>query len=93
MCSRVPRNARVAELVGIQNHFRRTIPQAGSPAGRRLDWGPGGAVSLRVLDKNRIPDGAAVTWVIAGERIDLLADGAPQGNILRCKIAGAAGAG
>ena len=41
---------------------------------------------LTVLDKNRIPDGASVTWVIAGERIDLLPDGIAQGNILRCEI-------
>ena len=41
---------------------------------------------MRVLDKNRIPDGASVTWVVAGERIDLLADGDAQGNILRCKM-------
>ena len=41
---------------------------------------------LRVPDKNRIPDGASVTWVIAGERIDLLPDGEPDENTLRCRI-------
>jgi len=81
-----PRNARVAQLVGIQNHFRGRFHKL-EPGCGRVEWGDAGAVSLRVLDKNRIPDGATVTWVIAGERIDLLADGASEGNTLRCKIA------
>ena len=81
-----PRNARVAELVGIHNHFRGRFHK--QEAGwARLDWGDGEGVSLRVLDKNRIPDGSSVTWVIAGERIDLMGDGAPASNVLRCRIA------
>jgi molybdate transport system ATP-binding protein len=80
-----PRNARVAQLVGIQNHFRGRFHKRESGWGQ-LEWGEAAAVELRVLDKNRIPDGATVTWVIAGERIDLLADGVPEGNTLRCKI-------
>jgi molybdate transport system ATP-binding protein len=80
-----PRNARVAELVGIQNHFRGCFRKR-EPGWGELDWGDSGAVQLRVVDKNRIADGAQVTWVIAGERIDLLADGAAQGNTLRCKL-------
>ncbi len=80
-----PRNARVAQLVGIQNHFRGQFHKV-EPGWGRLDWAEGGAVALRVMDKNRIPDGAGVTWVIAGERIDLLADGEPSGNTLRCRI-------
>jgi molybdate transport system ATP-binding protein len=79
-----PRNARVAQLVGIQNHFRGRFHKQ-EPGWGRLQWGAA-AIELRVLDKNRIPDGATVTWVVAGERIDLLADGDAQGNILRCKI-------
>ena len=81
-----PRNARVAELVGIHNHFRGRFHKQ-EPGWGRLDWGEGSGVSLRVLDKNRIADGASVTWVIAGERIDLLGDGAPASNVLRCRIA------
>ncbi|HXD38950.1 MAG TPA: ABC transporter ATP-binding protein [Ramlibacter sp.] len=80
-----PRNARVAQLVGIQNHFRGRFHKV-EPGRGRLEWGDAGGVSLQVLDKNRIPDGATVTWVIAGERIDLLADGACEGNTLRCKV-------
>ena len=80
-----PRNARVAQLVGIQNHFRGRFHKQ-EPGWGRLDWGEGAGVTLRVIDKNRIDDGARVTWVIAGDRIDLLADGPAEGNTLRCEI-------
>ena len=80
-----PRNARVAELVGIQNHFSGRFHKA-EPGWGRLQWNDGGLISLRVADKNRIPDGAPVTWVIAGDRIDLLPDGTAGGNTLRCEI-------
>lgn len=81
-----PRNARVAELVGIQNHFQGSFHKQ-EPGWGRLDWGEGhGRVSLRVLDKNRIPDGARVTWVIAGERIEVLPDGLASENVLRCEV-------
>jgi molybdate transport system ATP-binding protein len=81
-----PRNARVAELIGIQNHFPGSFHKQ-EPGWARLDWGSGVAtVSLRVVDKNRIPDGARVTWVIAGDRVDLCADGPSAGNTLRCEV-------
>jgi molybdate transport system ATP-binding protein len=80
-----PRNARVAELVGIQNHFRGRFRKQ-EPGWALLGWGTADAVQLRVVDKNRIEDGAAVTWVIAGERVDLLPDGAGTQNQLRCRI-------
>ncbi|HEX9718816.1 MAG TPA: ABC transporter ATP-binding protein [Ramlibacter sp.] len=80
-----PRNARVAQLIGIQNHFRGRFHKR-EPGWAALEWGQPCGIELRVLDKNRIPDGATVTWVIAGERIDLLPDGAADGNTLRCKI-------
>jgi molybdate transport system ATP-binding protein len=80
-----PRNARVAELVGIQNHFRASFHKQ-EPGWARLAWGGPGGMSLRVLDKNRIDDGAKVTWVMAGDRIELMPDGAPAGNTLRCQI-------
>ena len=80
-----PRNARVAELVGIQNHFSGRFHK--QEAGwARLAWGEAGQINLRVIDKNRIVDGATVTWVIAGERIDLLPDGAAEENTLRCEV-------
>jgi molybdate transport system ATP-binding protein len=78
-----PRNARVAELVGIQNHFRGRFHK--QEAGwAQLYWGE--RVRLRVLDKNKIPDDAAVTWVIAGDHVELLADGEARQNILRCEM-------
>jgi molybdate transport system ATP-binding protein len=80
-----PRNARVAELVGIQNHFAGRFHKHEQGWGR-LGWGEREQIILNVLDKNRIPDGATVTWVVAGERIDLLPDGSAQGNTLRCEI-------
>jgi len=80
-----PRNARVAELVGIQNHFRGRFHKQ-QPGWGRLTWGQNEDVSLRVVDKNRIDDGALVTWVIAGDRVELLADGEAEGNTLRCEV-------
>ncbi len=83
-----PRNARVAELVGIQNHFRGRFHKD-RPGWARLDWlGGSGALALQVIDKNRIAEGTAVTWVLNGEGVDLLPDGGPPGeaNVLRCQL-------
>jgi molybdate transport system ATP-binding protein len=84
-----PRNARVAELVGIQNHFGGRFHKQ-ELGWARLTWGADGSVSLRVVDKNRIEDGVQVTWVIAGDRIELLPDGNGNGdseaNTLRCEV-------
>jgi molybdate transport system ATP-binding protein len=80
-----PRNARVAELVGIQNHFRGRFHKQ-LPGWARLEWGDAPGIALRVVDKNRIADGAEVTWVMAGDRIELLSDGPGDGNTVRCEI-------
>jgi molybdate transport system ATP-binding protein len=84
-----PRNARVAQLVGIQNHFPGRFHKV-EPGWARLTWGDGSdsPVQLRVIDKNRIDDGAAVTWVIAGEGIEVSADGplARGENRFRCEL-------
>ena len=72
-----PRNARVAELVGIQNHFQgQFFSSTGSGGFGRLVWTcqqseTGEAVSLQVTDKGRLDDGAQVSWVIAGELLDV----------------------
>ena len=73
---RSPRNARVADLLGVQNRFmgRWLGPQdAGDQAGQAgwIEWlspsGEASGVRLRVRDKGRIKVGQAVTWVIQGD--------------------------
>jgi len=72
-----PRNARVADLVGIQNHFEgRFFKQQDGQGLLRWSDGQGGVLDLRVLDKNRLGDGVNVTWVVAGEQVDVLAQAA-----------------
>ena len=83
-----PRNARVAELVGIQNHFRGRFHKD-RPGWARLQWlGAQASVELQVTDKNRIDEGTAVTWVLNGEGVDVLPDAAGQeeANLLRCRL-------
>ena len=94
-----PRNARVAELVGIQNHFEGCFFKD-EPGWARLSWthqaAPGQAIDLRVIDKNKIDDGTPVTWVLNGEQVDVLADGdalappddhaEPGTTRLRCRL-------
>ena len=66
-----PRNARVAELVGIQNHFsgRFYTNTATDPVGfGQLDWL---GCKLRVIDKNKLENGAQVSWVLAAEHVDV----------------------
>ena len=109
-----PRNARVAELVGIANHFQGRFfshgPQDTAGFGR-LHWlvdgdaeevransnsHPGASATgllLQVRDKGRIENGARVSWVLAGELLDVHAaepTGAARpvpGNMLRCVLA------
>lgn len=73
-----PRNARVADLVGIQNHFEgRFFKQHDGRGLLRWSDGEGGMLDLRVIDKNRLDDGVKVTWVVSGEHVDVLAQPAP----------------
>ncbi|MFM7330527.1 MAG: ABC transporter ATP-binding protein, partial [Brachymonas sp.] len=86
---RSPRNARVAQLVGIHNHFHGQFrKQAAGLAS--LQWGSSSnAPRLTVRDKGKIDDGTAVTWVLAGESVQLLAaDSSPaaQTNVLQTQI-------
>jgi molybdate transport system ATP-binding protein len=66
---RSPRNARVAQLVGIHNHFHAQFHSAGSGQAL-LHWAD---LRLRVKDKGKIKSGTAVTWVLAGEAVQWLA--------------------
>jgi molybdate transport system ATP-binding protein len=91
-----PRNARVAELVGIQNHFSGRFFKD-HPGWGRLRWTgsdpQGGAIELSVIDKNKIDDGTPVTWVLNGEQVDVLAEDAvvepaeAGATCLRCQLA------
>lgn len=69
-----PRNSRVADLVGIQNHFEGQFFKR-QPGQGLLRWsdGQGAILDLRVLDKNRLVDGVNVSWVVAAEQVDVLA--------------------
>jgi molybdate transport system ATP-binding protein len=92
-----PRNARVAQLVGIQNLFHGTFHHAGAGVAtlRWVDDGlRGKGLSLQVQNKGRIADGANVRWVLAGEAVELTAQegGASAAtepnttNLVRCTV-------
>jgi len=90
-----PRNARVAELVGIQNHFEGHFFKD-QPGWGRLRWTDSAqseqGLSLSVFDKNKIDHGTPVTWVLNGEQVDVLADEGllsamePGHTRLRCQL-------
>jgi molybdate transport system ATP-binding protein len=90
-----PRNARVAELVGIQNHFKGRFFKD-RPGWGRLCWSDSPSsdkgLDLTVFDKNKIDDGTPVTWVLNGEQVDVMADAealslAESGQTrLRCQL-------
>ncbi|GIX23999.1 MULTISPECIES: ABC transporter ATP-binding protein [Caldimonas] len=83
---RAPRNARVADLVGLQNRFEGVwLGPADQPGQAWLCWqapgaAPGEGLRLRVRDKGKIAAGQAVHWVISSEGLHLLdADEAVDG--------------
>ena len=82
---RAPRNARVADLVGIQNRFHGVWDgPAPQPGYGRLRWtatdlGADPVRTLVVRDKGRIAVGQQVTWVINGDGVALV-DRAAQGD-------------
>ncbi len=73
-----PRNARVADLVGIQNRFNGVwIGSADESGCGRLRWlgdtaDDAAAPVLEVRDKGKLPAGHAVTWVIPNDGILLV---------------------
>ncbi len=77
---RSPRNARVADLVGVQNRFQGVWlgprDEADRAAGAGwLQWhladGSPSPLQLRVRDKGKIPPGQRVTWVVQGDGLHL----------------------
>ncbi|HEY3047282.1 MAG TPA: ABC transporter ATP-binding protein, partial [Polaromonas sp.] len=89
-----PRNARVAELVGIQNHFQGRFFSNGpgdAPGCGSLVWhgdqAGTGHISLSVVDKKRLDQGAEVSWVVAGELLDISVQADAQAvNTLACRL-------
>jgi molybdate transport system ATP-binding protein len=85
---RSPRNARVAELVGIHNHFAGQfytapvpsiyVPDSAMGMGR-LHWGK---QVLQVPDKGKIANATAVTWVMAGDLVQVLGPQRAAGDTL-----------
>ena len=73
---RKPRNARVADLVGIQNRFHGSWVGPSEQAGVGLmRWHAGNARApgplLRVPDKGRLPTGQTVVWILPGDGVAL----------------------
>lgn len=78
---RSPRNARVADLVGIQNRFKgEWMGPSGQPGWGLLRWvgnttGKSQETFLKVRDKGKIAAGQSVSWVIPGDGITVLESG------------------
>jgi len=74
-----PRNARVAELVGIANHFEGLWLGASETAGKaHMRWVIAGLNSencpvFEVKDKGKLPQGQNLTWVIPSDGLTLAA--------------------
>ncbi|MEF7615924.1 ABC transporter ATP-binding protein [Aquincola sp. MAHUQ-54] len=77
-----PRNARVADLMGIQNRFQgQWLGPSDTPGQGLLRWTSEGGSSemapvLKVRDKGKIPAGQAVNWVVPSDGISLCDAGA-----------------
>jgi molybdate transport system ATP-binding protein len=81
---KAPRNARVADLVGLDNRFQGVwLGPTDEPGWGWLRWtanvaqGQVDAPVLRVRDKGKIPTGQAIHWLIPGEGLCLV-DGSPR---------------
>lgn len=81
---RAPRNARVADLVGMHNRFQGVwVGPSGRAGWGLLKWvsaagGERGDMLLEVRDKGKIKPGQPVNWVVPGDGILLGADGSGQ---------------
>lgn len=89
---RAPRNARVADLVGIHNHFQGLWMGPSEQAG----WGllrwtqqgsdPSRSPLLKVRDKGKIPTGQPVSWVIPGDGITVLDRQRETAGVFRAEV-------
>lgn len=83
-----PRNARVAHLIGLPNHFKGVFKRA-SEAGAigLLHWADErSGVVLQVVDKGRIDDAQPVTWVIAGDHVSIEPKGIAGPNRVAARV-------
>lgn len=80
---RSPRNARVADLMGVQNRFagRWRGARCDADTAERMGWlewlSADGVIAgphLRVRDKGRLAPGQMVTWVVQGDGLHIGAD-------------------
>ena len=87
-----PRNARVADLVGIQNRFQGVwLGPAASPGLGQLRWTGDGADDptapiFTVRDKGKLPPGQAVNWVIPNDAIVLIDTGELGAGDFRAEV-------
>ncbi len=86
-----PRNARVAELVGLTDIYSGTFFKSdfSSSDVRRayLQWGQGvHSMKLQIEDKGRLPDNTEVKWVISGEFVELSRDNQGRTNCISAKV-------
>lgn len=87
-----PRNARVADLVGIQNRFRgEWLGPAAAPGQGLLRW-VGNAASaapapvLTVRDKGKLEVGQPLSWVIPSDGISLVEASAKQAGDFSAEV-------
>jgi molybdate transport system ATP-binding protein len=83
---RAPRNARVADLVGIHNRFHGQWlgADAQAPGWGLLRWTPDGSHPesgplLRVRDKGRLAKDQSVSWIVPSDGVTVL-DRSPHGD-------------
>jgi molybdate transport system ATP-binding protein len=81
-----PRNARVAELVGLRDiHDGVFYTDPRTPGWGWLRWG-GTDITLRVADKGKVRDGSPVRWVIAGEHVAVRGEPSEGDNAVDCIV-------
>ncbi|HVR53925.1 MAG TPA: ABC transporter ATP-binding protein [Pseudorhodoferax sp.] len=88
-----PRNARVADLVGIQNRFHGQWLGPAETAGYgRMRWtgdvdAGASAPVLTVRDKGKLPPGQALNWIIPSDGITLVPPEALRSDDFAAKVA------
>ncbi len=91
-----PRNGRVADLLGIQNHFKGVWCGSEGHGHATLEWlwpEAAGALRISVRDKGLIPAGHPVDWIIHNHGLTLVKqDDATSSdhavNVLACRSLG-----